>query len=201
MENVADALKMAAAVLIFVVALSISITAFGEARATATTILEYRDREYDYTYVDGSESTQRTVGLETIVPTIYRSYKENYKIVFDSNLIGGEGVYKKKNAETGDNDPCYYIDLEKETLGNDSQKERFILAILYGEKSENFTEIKNEFKNLGISLNFKGIYDKIQGEVVENLGIYYQEDQGNDQQSNVPNVNKTVKRVITYSKK
>ena len=201
MENAADALKMAAAVLIFVVALSISITAFGEARATATTILEYRDREYDYTYIDGSESTQRTVGLETIVPTIYRSYKENYKIVFDSNLIGGEGVYKKKNAETGDNDPCYYIDLEKETLGNDSQKERFILAILYGEKSENFTEIKNEFKNLGISLNSEGIYDKIQGEVVENLGIYYQEDQGNDQQSNVPNVNKTVKRVITYSKK
>ena len=201
MENAADALKMAAAVLIFVVALSISSTAFGEARATATTILEYRDREYDYTYVDGSESTQRTVGLETIVPTIYRSYKENYKIVFDSNLIGGEGVYKKKNAETGDNDPCYYIDLEKETLGNDSQKERFILAILYGEKSENFTEIKNEFKNLGISLNSEGIYDKIQGEVVENLGIYYQEDQGNDQQSNVPNVNKTVKRVITYSKK
>lgn len=201
MENVADALKMAAAVLIFVVALSISITAFGEARATATTILEYRDREYDYTYVDGSESTQRTVGLETIVPTIYRSYKENYKIVFDSNLIGGKGVYKKKNAETGNNDPCYYIDLEKETLGNDSQKERFILAILYGEQSENFTEIKNEFKNLGISLNSEGIYDKIQGEVVENLGIYYQEDQGNDQQSNVPNVNKTVKRVITYSKK
>ena len=83
MENAADALKIAAAVLIFVVALSISITAFGEARATVTSILEYRDREYDYTYIEDNGTTQRIVGLETIVPTIYRAYKENYKIIFD----------------------------------------------------------------------------------------------------------------------
>ena len=49
MENAADALKMAAAVLIFVVALSISINAFSEVRTTATTILNYKDNEYDYT--------------------------------------------------------------------------------------------------------------------------------------------------------
>ena len=90
MENAADALKIAAAVLIFVVALSISITAFGEARATVTSILEYRDREYDYTYIEDNGTTQRIVGLETIVPTIYRAYKENYKIIFDSNLVGSD---------------------------------------------------------------------------------------------------------------
>ena len=88
MENVTDALKMAAAVLIFVLALSISINAFGEARITATTILEYKDREYDYTYVEenkdseGNSITQRIVGAETIVPAIYKAYRENYKIVF-----------------------------------------------------------------------------------------------------------------------
>ena len=48
MENAAEALQMAAAVLIFVLALSLSINAFGEARVASQTILEYSDREYDY---------------------------------------------------------------------------------------------------------------------------------------------------------
>ena len=39
MENAIDALKMAAGVLIFVMALSISINAFGQAREAATVIL------------------------------------------------------------------------------------------------------------------------------------------------------------------
>ncbi|HJJ18357.1 MAG TPA: hypothetical protein OIM61_03680 [Clostridiaceae bacterium] len=198
MENAADALKIAAAVLIFVVALSISITAFGEARATVTSILEYRDREYDYTYIEDNGTTQRIVGLETIVPTIYRAYKENYKIIFDSNLVGSDGLYKKKNSKTGKNEPCYSIDMEKENYGSNEQKERFILAILYGNKSENFDDIEKEFEKLGIVLNSEGIYDKIQEEVVENLGIYYQSEQEGEQNNNIPNANKTTKRVITY---
>ena len=44
MENAIDALHMAAAVLIFVVALSISINAFGEVRMTAQTILDSKDK-------------------------------------------------------------------------------------------------------------------------------------------------------------
>ena len=80
MENVTDALKMAAGVLIFVLALSISINAFGEARRAATTILEYGDREYDYTYVEESETTERTVSVETIIPSIcFLEVKRNEK--------------------------------------------------------------------------------------------------------------------------
>ena len=80
MENAADALKMAAAVLIFVMALSISINAFSEVRQTSQTILDYKDREYDYTYVDDNGgTTTRIVSAETIVPSIYKAYKENYK--------------------------------------------------------------------------------------------------------------------------
>ena len=44
MENVADALKIAAEVLIFVLALSFSINDFGEARIASRTILDYKDR-------------------------------------------------------------------------------------------------------------------------------------------------------------
>lgn len=47
-------------------------------------------------------------------------------------------------------------------------------------------------------MNSEGIYDKIQEEVVENLGIYYQSEQEGEQNNNIPNANKTTKRVITY---
>lgn len=197
MENATDALKMAAAVLIFVLALSISINAFGEARRTSQVILDYRDREYDYTYIT-SGTTQRQVGLETIIPSIYKAYKENYKIIFDmQNINDNNGLYSKKN-ENGDYDEINYIDLEKEVLGSDQQKEEFIKAIIYGTNSN--SDVYKKFYDLGIRLKDNGIYARIKGKkVIEKLGIYYQEDiQG---ESNTPDANKTKKRVITYTDK
>lgn len=205
MENATDALKMAFGVLVFVLALSVSINAFSEVRTTAQTIMEYSDREYDTTYVEESGTTERLVGIESIIPTIYKAYKENYKIVFDERLLGDDGVYKKRD-ETGNYKPVYTIDLEKEVLGSDTQKENFILAIIYG-KSGNiakFNNISQELQsNLKISLNDEGIYGKIKGKVVkEYLGVYYQEEAGGEegiaQGSSTPDANKTIKRVITY---
>lgn len=50
-DNIADALKMAAAVLTFVVALTISISSFGRARKTVQSVAEMKDRENDFIYV------------------------------------------------------------------------------------------------------------------------------------------------------
>lgn len=200
MENATDALKMAAAVLIFVLALSISINAFGEARRASQVILDYRDREYDYTYIT-SGTTQRQVGLETIIPSIYKAYKENYKIIFDmkKDINDKDGLYSKKN-ENGNYDEINYIDLEKEVLGSDKQKEEFIKAIIYG-KDSILDEYKKEFSDLGINLKDDGIYDRIKGKkVTEKLGVYYQEDMQTGG-SNTPDANKTKKRVITYTDK
>ncbi len=199
MENATDALKMAAAVLIFVLALSISINAFGEARRASQVILDYRDREYDYTYIT-SGTTQRQVGLETIIPSIYKAYKENYKIIFDMKDINDKnGLYSKKN-ENGNYDEINYIDLEKEVLGSDKQKEEFIKAIIYGKDSIS-DEYKKEFSDLGINLKDVGIYARIEGKkVTEKLGVYYQEDMQTGG-SNTPDANKTKKRVITYTDK
>lgn len=199
MENATDALKMAAAVLIFVLALSISINAFGEARRASQVILDYRDREYDYTYIT-SGTTQRQVGLETIIPSIYKAYKENYKIIFDMKDINDKnGLYSKKN-ENGNYDEINYIDLEKEVLGSDKQKEEFIKAIIYGKDSIS-DEYKKEFSDLGINLKDVGIYARIKGnKVTEKLGVYYQEDMQTGG-SNTPDANKTKKRVITYTDK
>ena len=132
MENAADALQMAAFVLIFVLALSISINAFGEARQTSQIILDYKDREYDYTYVeDNGETTERIVSAETIIPSIYKAYKENYKIVFKDKRGNGLELYQKAEATAiQDKKSICSIDLEKDIVGDDRQKEKFIRAWL-----------------------------------------------------------------------
>ena len=99
MENAADALKMAGAVLIFVLAISIIIFAFSQARETSDTILNYRDRETMYLesdYYYTSDGKERIVNLETIIPTIFRAYLENYKIVFEGLSTP---IYKIKNRK------------------------------------------------------------------------------------------------------
>lgn len=203
MENAADALKMAAAVLIFVLALSISINSFSEVRQTSQTILNYRDREYETTYVEDNGSTERLVGAETIIPSIYKIYQENYKIIFNINSIGY--LYKKKITEgekKGQDKKINYIDLQKEVLGNESQKQRFIQAILYGVNSfEGKSDVVKEFKNLGIEFNNpNGIFEIIKNKKYkESLGVYYQEEVDSDSASNISENNKTKKRVITYS--
>lgn len=207
MENAAEALKMAAAVLIFVLALSISINAFGEARVASRTILDYKDREYDYTYVEGSDTTQRIVGVDSIVPSIYKAYKENYKIVFENVSRLEDGVYERNDEKV------YSIDLQNEVLGTNTQKEQFIMAILYGDRYEEYGTVKQRFKkNMGITLYSEGIYDKIKNRrqgLKENLGVYYQEEtrtenddgslEASDSNADVPDANKTTKRVITYT--
>lgn len=196
MENAADALQMAAFVLIFVLALSISINAFGEVRQTAQMILDNRDRGgYIYTYITGNGNTKRIVRAETIIPSMYKAYKENYKIVF-KNI--NAPLYKKliasNSTETKD---MYSIDLEQEVLGTDQQKENFIKILLYGYTDPIDAKI---FKDAGLTLKPSGIYnDIIKNQAFEeSLGIYYQEDlQGT---SNEPEANKTLKRVITYTR-
>lgn len=198
MENAADALQMAAFVLIFVLALSISINAFGEARQSAQIILGYQDREYDYTYIEPDEnsSTQRIVGAETIIPSMYKAYRENYKIVF-VNLNLPNGLYQKKGKD-GEWKDIYSIDMEKGVVvGSEAQKEEFINAILYGANPDTQEKIR---VNLGIKLNNEGIYDILKkNSFVEKLGVYYQEEIYGE--SETPNTNKTEKRVITYEMK
>ena len=213
MENAVDALHIAASVLIFVLALTISINAFGQARQTADMLVSYNDREYSYTYVEentdgaGNVLTERLVGLDSIIPSIYKAYRENYKIVFrDSetsetaeNLLEGNGLYKKRNNETGIYEPVYKIDLENESLAGDEQKLDFLSVILYGNKADNFGDISSRLGNLGISLNSTGLYDKINNrKFKEDIGIYYQEEAGGVGED-VPEANKTEKRVITYT--
>ena len=195
MENAADALKIAAAVLIFIVSLSISINAFSEVRKTSQTLLNYQDKEYDQTWVNQAETTERVVGAESIIPTIYKAYRENYKIVFTPKALGGDDAYLyKKNGNS-----VRRLDLENTDgydviFPNDAAKETFIKVLLNGQGTEDISV----FTNQGIEFDTITLYEKIKEKSFkESLGIYYQEDlyAGTD----TSNANKTLKRVITYS--
>ena len=207
MENAADALKMAGAVLLFVLAVSVAIVSFGQARETADTILDYKDRET--VYIDGNlyyktTGTERTVGLETVIPTIYRAYLENYKVVFE----GLDSPIYTMKLSNGNEIKKYTLDLETKissdsniynvALANDEQKSEFLCGILY----ENFDKSRSKTnfeKKYNVSLPDNSLIEQLNkkvssGKVIkEYLGVYYQEDN-----EEVPDVNKTEKRIITY---
>ena len=207
MENAADALQMAAAVLIFVLALTIAINSFGQARQTAQLILDNNDREYDYTYVDYDiATTERIVSAESMIPTIYKAYRENYKIIFEG-LTEDEYLYEQRNEDGVWGEKVYSIDMEFGVrLADDRRKLQFLMALLYGENMEEtggntFDELSEYFEDsAGVRLKKDGLYDTIKGKTfVESIGVYYQEEAKGGDVSNVPEANLTEKRVITYT--
>jgi len=84
MENGIQALMLAFAVLIFIIALSVSFTTFAGAKHTADIVLKYSDRdnfqtlqEYDNEkYKDGA----RIVGKDTVIATVARCIKEKFTV-------------------------------------------------------------------------------------------------------------------------
>ena len=97
MENASDAIIMAGAMLIFVIALTVAMTVFSQARATIDMVVYTSDETNYYEYLDttGSNSAKnRIVGLETIIPTLYKYYKENYTVVFLNSNGNGLKLYE-----------------------------------------------------------------------------------------------------------
>lgn len=184
MENAAEALKLAAWILIFVVALSISMSSFGQAKESIDTLLVATDREYITEYLPESGDTQRIVGVESIIPAIYRSFKDNYKIVFPFPL------YKYKG------DDVYYIDLSVNGF-TDRVKEEFIKRVLYGGDKYDANYTTNHFRDYVFYNNSSSLYNRIKGKTFkEKLGIKYMGEENGA--TLAPDVNKVEKRIITY---
>ena len=84
MENAVDALKMAFAVFVFIMAIVLTINIFGQIRQTSDMVLSLSDRTNFYEYVeenDNNARTTRVVGVETIIPMLYRYTNEALSIV------------------------------------------------------------------------------------------------------------------------
>lgn len=219
MENAAEALKMAGGVLLFIIALSVSIISFGQVRQTADTIFSSKDREteyidgdYYYQVGDGS-SSERTVGLETILPTISRVYSENYKIIFEGL---NDPIYTV--IKSGEKRICLDGEFDNAIRGVGTENEKqFLNAVLYGDKGG-----ANSIFNLNFSKKIRlpntSLHTQLtravsNGKIIEYSGRYYQDDEVKTNESgsssstedeptkigdDVPDANKTRKRVITY---
>ena len=81
MENATDALKMAAAMLIFVAALSLTITMLTQARQTSATVMENSDKNKMY-YDNLNYTSEREVGIETVITNCYLYFKNYNTILF-----------------------------------------------------------------------------------------------------------------------
>lgn len=209
-ENIADALKMAGSVLLFVMGLSIAILAFSQARESMDIVLSYSDRESlsiegnpRFYYLSKDNDTSRYVGKETIIPAIYRAYKENYKIVFKfpddyylfkQEVKNAKGLNKEKKIST--------LDLANQSLSSDLASRQFLNGIIYGDFEYENEKSKNDYINkFKITPNDISLYQYLTEKestykIKEYLGTYYIEDVNGT--SEVNGVNKTEKRVITY---
>ena len=76
MENAVQALKIAGAVLLFILALSLSISSLTQANSAVSEITNMYDNEAQYDYVRPSNQLTRVVGVDAIVPTMYQAYEK-----------------------------------------------------------------------------------------------------------------------------
>lgn len=180
MENGVEALKIAFGMIIFVFAISIAISCFTQAAQAMQRIWEVQQEDESYVtdefgnylnYVNFHGGT-REVGTETVVPTMYRAYKENFAVYFfNSDKTTPFELYKNSRNEI-----VNYIDLIAE---------------------EAYTNETAAIEHLNKLLDEEGLYERLSGKTfVEYLGEYYQEDVSGV--TDTAEVNKNKKRVIVY---
>jgi len=191
MENAAEALKIAFAVMMFTMALTLSISSFSSARQAAEAIIEMRDRETEYTYVEPTKNLTRTVGIETIVPSMYKAYKENIEIYFfDKNgkpLIlyyktDKEDPYNREKDEKGYDIGINYVNLDLEQFGGPEEATKHLDDLLLGKTNEE--KYKKQIKHNEGLYNYLSKYT-----FEEKVGEYYKS----------TGTSKIKRRVITYT--
>ena len=189
MENVSDALYIAGAVLMLVIALTVAMSSFSTIRTQIDEIIQ-SDAQVDLaTEEDGSyinyilssdQSDIRTVGVETIISSMYRVLKENYNLYIklkDPSGLTTINATRKivYSAPDGTNS----------TLINASDK--LIEISLSGSGINSEEDIER-------LLGTNGLYEKLKGKKFkEYLGVYQEATD-----TSVSEINKATFRVITY---
>ena len=200
MENAAEALKMAFGVLMLVLALTLCISSFSQAREAVDSIITIKDRETSYTYLESSENSTRIVGIETVVPTMYKAYKENFEVHF-LKADGSKLVLYKYQDQNGNTRDISVIDLESEEHANSQRAINRLDYILSGTEKGPNDPAKKEVAS--ITGGTSGLYQYFKNrKFEEKMGEYYQEDKDgkitDENGVTVLDINKSKKRVITY---
>lgn len=131
MENMVDALKIAFAVIVFVMALTIAFTVFPQAKATSEFIFYLTDKTNFEEHLEESKTQAKIVGLETILPLVarYIDYNENYSIEIKKE--NGENIVTFDIREDADANRTYIqakkrLEEEMEKLVKNYQNRKFI---------------------------------------------------------------------------
>lgn len=82
MENATDALKIAFAVFVFVIAITIAFSLISQARTTSDHILFYADKTNFYSRLNSKEEN-RVVLAPDVISTLYRYYKESLCVTIE----------------------------------------------------------------------------------------------------------------------
>lgn len=94
MENAVQAIRMGFSMFIFALALTTSMYIFSICGNTAQAIVYYSDEAnyYDNISIKDEITTVRKVGFDTVIPTLYRYYKENFSVKIYDKTTNTEGL-------------------------------------------------------------------------------------------------------------
>ena len=193
MENASDALIMAGQVLIFIIALTVCISSFTTIRVGIDNVIDQSEtiklaKESDLyvNYIQSrDEKSTRIVGAETVVPSLYRSIKENYTLYLIlsepySTITSKFDEYNKIDEDSETTNRKYKIVYQKDIANN-----QLIVKFTIGAGSNSIPDTILKI----------GLYDEIKDRLFhEYLGEY----QNNTDASSE---NKLTNRIITYVEK
>lgn len=199
MENAVDALKIAGSVLLLIIALTVNISTFSRVKTEFEQIIKNRENvkyaidttKEENTYVNYLKSSgvnyARSVTIETIVSSLRRLAKENYKVYIVLNHIGDV------SSLSSDLKINLKYDL---TYGNVILAEEGDTVIFYqlggvqGKWLENNENSENFDKSISI------LYNKLKDSTfVEYFGLYKEEN------ANISDAEKKDRKIITYVQK
>ena len=146
MENAVDALKMAGAAMLFVLAFTIAMFMFSKARTTTDAVLDNLKLEDYFSRVEPLKGNEtRKVGIESIIPTLYRYCQSDDNImiriidenvedlqIFDKNI---ESIAHNEFEASNPEDQTYYDRLK--TLYGDSNRKAYLFGAPWDNKDLN----------------------------------------------------------------
>ena len=94
MEDAADALKIAFAIFVFIIALSIFFSLITKVKDTADSILISSDKTNYYEWTEGTLENGRLVGEDTVIAALYNSSDDLTRVIIQK---GGEQIYPSSN--------------------------------------------------------------------------------------------------------
>lgn len=150
MEHTADALKMAFAILVFVIAITMIFLMVSKVKSTADIVLYYSDKTNFYAHYDEPNTNaegNRIVTITEIVSTLYRYYKESVAVT----IVDGTDSYyfdlgNESYIEVKDSDGNKLLELGTEDNIEENLGEFIKTVVLnkYDDKDtfvEEFTEV------------------------------------------------------------